>query len=47
MRTGSALFRLAQARRLRVRYWDLAPGPSLVEELITERREGARREDMR
>jgi AbrB family looped-hinge helix DNA binding protein len=33
------------ARRLRGLYRDLAPGRSLVDELIAERREEARRED--
>ena len=32
-------------RRLRGLYRDIAPGHSLVDELIAERREGARRED--
>lgn len=34
-----------QARRLRGLYRDLAPGRSLADELIAERREEARRED--
>ena len=34
-----------QARRLRGIYRDLAPGRSLADELIAERREEARRED--
>jgi AbrB family looped-hinge helix DNA binding protein len=34
-----------QIRRLRGLYRDLAPGRSLVDELIAERREEARRED--
>jgi hypothetical protein len=33
------------ARRLRGLFKDLAPGRSLVDELIAERREEARRED--
>ncbi|MCM8749536.1 AbrB/MazE/SpoVT family DNA-binding domain-containing protein [Thermomicrobiaceae bacterium CFH 74404] len=36
-----------QARRLRGLYRDLAPGRSLADELIAERREEARREDAR
>ncbi len=36
----------AQVHRLRGLYRDLAPGRSFVEELITERREETRREDM-
>lgn len=35
-----------QARRLRGLYSHIAPGRSLVDELIAERREEARREDM-
>lgn len=34
-----------QARKLRGLYRDLAPGRSLVDELIAERREEARREE--
>ncbi len=36
-----------QARRLRGLYRDLAPGRSLADELVAERREEARREDAR
>jgi AbrB family looped-hinge helix DNA binding protein len=36
-----------QARRLRGLFRDLAPGRSLADELIAERREEARREDQR
>ncbi len=35
-----------QARRLRGLYRDLAPGSSFVEDLIIQRREETRREDM-